>query len=61
MLFRSTMDQVKAILGAGGEAEAEPASGEKKEGFDPVIAEKIKALGTPKAAFPYLLNLSQKV
>ncbi|MBO7408654.1 MAG: hypothetical protein II827_03025 [Paludibacteraceae bacterium] len=56
-----TMDQVKAILGAGGEAEAEPASGEKKEGFDPVIAEKIKALGTPKAAFPYLLNLSQKV
>ena len=58
-----TMDEVKKILAPSDEqsAEAGAAEGGKKDGFDPVIAEKIKALGTPKAAYPYLLTMSQKV
>ncbi len=53
-----TMEQVKLILVPADEAAAAPAaqSGEKK-GFDPVIAEKIKALATPKAVFPLALGI----
>ena len=47
-----TMEQVKLILVPADEAAAAPAEGSKKEGFDPVIAEKIKALPTPRAVFP---------
>lgn len=56
-----TMEQVKLILVPADEAAAAPAaeSGEKK-GFDPVIAEKIKALPTPRATFPNLINMVQK-
>lgn len=56
-----TMEQVKLILVPADEAAAAPAaeSGEKK-GFDPVIAEKIKALQTPRAVFPNLINMVQK-
>ena len=56
-----TMDEVKKILTPS--AEAQPATaGEKqdKKGFDPVVAEKIKALPTPMAAFPSLIALAQK-
>jgi Na+-translocating ferredoxin:NAD+ oxidoreductase RNF subunit RnfB len=57
-----TMEQVKLILVPADEAAAAPAAqdGEKK-GFDPVIAEKIKALVTPKAAFPYHISMAQKL
>ncbi|MBR6118553.1 MAG: hypothetical protein IKQ11_06845 [Paludibacteraceae bacterium] len=57
-----TMEQVKLILVPADEAAAAPAAqdGEKK-GFDPVIAEKIKALATPKAAFPYHISMAQKL
>ncbi len=53
-----TMEQVKLILVPADEAAAAPAaqSGEKK-GFDPVIAEKIKALATPRAVFPLALGI----
>ena len=56
-----TMEQVKLILVPADEAAAAPAAqdGEKK-GFDPVIAEKIKALPTPRAVFPNLINMVQK-
>ena len=37
---------------AEGEEAATAADGGKKEGFDPVIAAKIKALPTPRAVFP---------
>ena len=37
------------------------AEGGKKDGFDPVIAEKIKALPTPKASFPYHISMVQKL
>ena len=47
-----TMEQVKLILVPADEAAAPAAEGGKKEGFDPVIAEKIKALPTPRAVFP---------
>ena len=53
-----TMDQVKLILTPAAEAESGESrveSGEKK-GFDPVIAEKIKALATPRAVFPIALR-----
>ena len=57
-----TMEQVKLILVPADEAAAAPAAeGGKKEGFDPVIAEKIKALATPKAAFPYHISMAQKL
>ena len=57
-----TMEQVKLILVPADEAAVAPAAqdGEKK-GFDPVIAEKIKALATPKAAFPYHISMAQKL
>ncbi len=53
-----TMEQVKLILVPADEAAAAPAaqSGDKK-GFDPVIAEKIKALATPRAVFPLALGI----
>ncbi|MBQ3717343.1 MAG: hypothetical protein II901_03045 [Paludibacteraceae bacterium] len=57
-----TMEEVKKILtpSAAAEETAPVASGDKK-GFDPVIAEKIKALATPKAAFPNLIAMAQKL
>ena len=56
-----TMDQVKLIL----TPEAEEAKGEGLEAnaeggkkvFDPAIAEKIKALATPRAVFPLALGV----
>ena len=57
-----TMDEVRKILvpaATGAEEATQAAPGEKK-GFDPVIAAKIKALATPKAAFPNLILLAQK-
>ena len=58
-----TMDEVKKILTPSDEAEAAPtaAEGGEKKGFDPVIAQKIKALATPKAAFPYHISMAQKL
>ena len=56
-----TMEQVKLILVPTDEAAAPAAEGGKKEGFDPVIAEKIKALATPKAALPYHISMAQKL
>ena len=57
-----TMDQVKLILvpsdetaGAAGSETANAEGG--KKGFDPVIAEKIKALATPRAIFPLALGI----
>lgn len=58
-----TMEQVKVILTPASEAPAaaEGASSEGgKKGFDPAIAEKIKALATPKAAFPASILMAQK-
>ena len=53
-----TMEQVKLILVPADEAAAAPAAeGGKKEGFDPVIAEKITALATPRAVFPLALGI----
>ncbi len=54
-----TMDEVKKILtpAAEGEEATAAAEGGKKDGFDPVIAEKIKALSTPRAVFPLALGL----
>jgi Na+-translocating ferredoxin:NAD+ oxidoreductase RNF subunit RnfB len=56
-----TMDEVKKILTPSDEAAAPAAAqdGEKK-GFDPAVAAKIKALQTPKAAYPNLLGMAQK-
>ena len=56
-----TMDEVKKILAPAAAEEAAPAaeSGDKK-GFDPAVAAKIKALPTPKAAFPNLIAMAQK-
>ncbi len=53
-----TMEQVKLILVPADEAAAAPAAaGGEKKGFDPVIAEKIKALATPRAVFPLALGI----
>ena len=58
-----TMEQVKLILvPSDGKvpSSAEAASPDKREnapGFDPVIAEKIKALATPRAVFPLALGI----
>ena len=52
-----TMEQVKLILVPTDEAAAPAAEGEKQKGFDPVIAEKIKALATPRAIFPLALSM----
>ena len=56
-----TMEQVKAILTPAGAQEETPAAeaGDKK-GFDPAIAAKIKALATPRAAFPASILMAQK-
>jgi RnfABCDGE-type electron transport complex B subunit len=58
-----TMEDVKKIL-TPAEAEVEqnsqPAQSGEKKGFDPVIAEKIKVLKTPKAVFPNLITMAQK-
>ena len=57
-----TMEDVKRVLTPADEA-AEPAAeqtGDKK-GFDPAIAAKIKAMPTPKAAYPNLLSMAQKM
>ena len=58
-----TMEDVKKIL-TPAEAEVEqnsqPAQSGEKKGFDPVIAEKIKAMKTPKAVFPNLITMAQK-
>ena len=56
-----TMDEVKKILVPAAAEEAAPAaeSGDKK-GFDPAVAAKIKALPTPKAAYPNLIAMAQK-
>ena len=58
-----TMEEVKKVLTAGGGEVAEPAAAEggEKKGFDPAIAAKIKALPTPKAAYPNLLGMAQKM
>lgn len=58
-----TMEQVKLILTPAAAEETAPAAakdGEKK-GFDPAIAEKIKALVTPRAAFPASIQMAQRV
>lgn len=56
-----TMEQVKLILTPTAAEEAAPAAqGGEKKGFDPAIAEKIKALATPRAAFPNLIAMAQK-
>ena len=53
-----TMEQVKLILVPAEEAAAAPAAeGGEKNGFDPVIAAKIKALATPRAIFPLALGI----
>lgn len=53
-----TMEQVKLILVPADEAATAPAAeGGEKKGFDPVIAEKIKALPTPRAVFPLALGI----
>lgn len=56
-----TMEEVKKILIPAAAEETVPAaqSGDKK-GFDPVIAAKIKALGTPKATFPMHIAMAQR-
>ena len=56
-----TMDEVKKILTPAAE-EAAPAAAQDgdKKGFDPAVAAKIKALPTPKAAYPTLIAMAQK-
>jgi len=58
-----TMEEVKKVLTPAAAEEVAPAAGEggEKKGFDPVIAAKIKALATPKAAFPYHISMAQKL
>ena len=57
-----TMEEVKKVLTPAAAEEAAPAAGEgcDKKGFDPVIAAKIKALATPRAAFPMHIGMAQK-
>jgi hypothetical protein len=56
------MDEVRKILVPAAAEEAAPASSEggEKKGFDPAVAAKIKALATPRAAFPNLIAMAQK-
>ena len=56
-----TMEQVKLILTPADEA-AQPAAEQSgdKNGFDPAIAAKIKALPTPKATFPLHIGMAQR-
>ena len=51
-----TMEAVRLILVPADEAAAPAADNGEKKGFDPVIAEKIKALATPRAVFPMALK-----
>lgn len=57
-----TMDKVAEILNAGSEsadaAATDSAAGDGK--FNPAIAAKIKALPTPKAGYPALLQMAMK-
>lgn len=56
-----TMDEVKKILTPAAAEESAPAAQEgDKKGFDPAIAAKIKALATPRAAFPLNIAMAQK-
>ena len=57
-----TMDEVKKMLVPAAAEEAAPAAAEggDKKGFDPAVAAKIKALPTPKAAFPNSICMAQK-
>ena len=57
-----TMDEVKKILvpAADSSAADEPAQTGDKKGFDPAVAAKIKALATPRAAFPLSVSMAQK-
>lgn len=56
-----TMEEVKKILVPSAAAEeAQPAADGEKKGFDPVIAAKIKALPTPRAAFPNQIAMAQR-
>ena len=56
-----TMEQVKAILTPADAQEETPAAeAVDKKGFDPAIAAKIKALATPRAAFPASILMAQK-
>ena len=56
-----TMEQVKAILTPADAQEETPAAEARdKKGFDPAIAAKIKALATPRAAFPASILMAQK-
>lgn len=56
-----TMDEVRKILvPADDAAAAEPAQTGDKKGFDPAVAAKIKALATPRAAFPLSISMAQK-
>lgn len=56
-----TMEQVKAILTpADAQEETPTAEAGDKKGFDPAIAAKIKALATPRAAFPASILMAQK-
>lgn len=57
-----TMEEVKKILTPADAQEVateQPTGGDKK-GFDPAIAAKIKALATPKAAFPASISMAQR-
>jgi len=57
-----TMEEVKKILTPAAAEEAAPAAeGGDKKGFDPAIAAKIKALATPRAAFPIQITMAQKM
>ena len=57
-----TMDEVKKILTPAAAEEAAPVAAQDgdKKGFDPAVAAKIKALPTPKAAYPTLIAMAQK-
>lgn len=57
-----TMEEVKKILTPAAEGEAAPAVAQEgdKKGFDPAVAEKIKALPTPRASFPNLITMVQR-
>lgn len=56
-----TMEEVKKILVPAAQENADiPAESGEKKGFDPIIAAKIKAMATPRAAFPNLITMAQK-
>jgi RnfABCDGE-type electron transport complex B subunit len=57
-----TMDEVRKILTPADEAAAaaQPEQAGDKKGFDPAVAAKIKALATPRAAFPLSIAMAQK-